>query len=135
MWDTPPDFYVNCGLLAIRGTETWEWWNKLNYSPHWQHYKFREQDMLNIIFHYGNLRTKLFDHSDMWHGLIHKGQWSKFVMKGDDIILPKTKGVCDKDKTIKVIHWAGGQVPKMNYWVHFKKEVAERLDYLVGDAK
>ena len=133
MWDTRGQFYVNAGLVAIRGERPWEWWHKLNHSPHWQHYKFREQDMLNIMFHYGDLKTKIFDHSDMWHGLIHKGQWDKFKMKGDEIVLPKTENVCDKEKTIKVIHWAGGQVPKMNYWVSFPKKVAERLNYLVKE--
>lgn len=91
--------------------------------------------MLNIIFHYGDLKTKIFDHSDNWHGLVHKGQWHKMVLKGDELVLPKEKDVCDKDKTIKIIHWAGGQIPKMNYWVHFQKPVAEWLDKLVGEAK
>ena len=136
VWDTSPDVYINAGLVAIRGTRPWEWWNKLNYSSHWDKYKFREQDMLNIMFHYGDLRTKIFDHSDNWHGLIHKGQWDKFVMKGTEMVLPKTEGVCDKDKTIKCIHWAGGNsIPKMNYFVHFQKEVADRIHYLVGDKK
>jgi hypothetical protein len=135
MWDTPNEFYINAGFIAVRGQRIWNWWDKLNHSIHWEKYKFREQDMLNIIFHYGDLRTKIFDHSDNWHGLIHKGQWKHFVMRGDEMILPKTEGVCDKDKTIKVIHWAGGQVPKMNYWVHFPKPVAERIDWLVKEQK
>lgn len=135
MWDTPQQFYVNCGFVAIRGTRPWEWWHKLNYSPHWQHYRFREQDMLNVIFHYGDLKTKMFDHSDNWHGLVHKGQWHKMVLRDNELILPKEKGVCDNDKTIKIIHWAGGQVAKMNYWTHFKKPVAEWLDNLVKEAE
>ena len=133
MWDTPDSFYLNAGFVAIRGQRPWEWWHKLNYSPHWQFYRFREQDMLNIMFHYGDLKTKIFDMSNMWHGLVHKGQWHKFILKDKQVILPKEKGVCDEDKIIKIIHWAGGQVPKMNYWVSFTKEVAEHLDYLVKE--
>lgn len=132
-WDTPSEFYINAGFVAIRGERPWQWWNKLNFSSHWDKYQFREQEMLNIMFHYGDLKTKIFDFSDNWHGLIHKGQWAKFVMRGNDIVLPKTEGM-DNDKTIKIIHWAGGQVPKMNYWVCFPKPVAERLHYLVSEA-
>ena len=126
MWDTPSHFYVNCGLVAIRGQRIWEWWNKLNNSPHWQKYRFREQDMLNIIFHYGDLKTKIFDHSPAWHGLISKGRWDRIVKKDNELVMPKSVlkdyiqagyGFKEEDKTIKVIHWAGGQVPKMNYWM------------------
>ncbi len=135
IWDTPNNVYINAGFVAIRGKRIWEWWHQLSNSFHSQFYQFREQDMLNIIFHYGDVKTKIFDQSNMWHGLVHKGQWSKFILKGDDIVLPKTEGVCEEDKTIKVIHWAGGQIPKMNYWTHFPKPVAERLDYLVKEIK
>lgn len=132
LWDTPNEFYINCGFVAIRGERIWNWWDKLNHSIHWDKYQFREQDMLNIIFHYGDVKTKVFDHSNMWHGLIHKGQWGKVIMKGDEVILPKTEGVCNEDKIVKIIHWAGGQIPKMNYWTCFPKPVAERLHNLVG---
>jgi len=144
IWDTPYQFYANAGFVAIRGQRIWNWWHKLNHSMHWDKYKFREQDMLNIIFHYGDVKVKMFDHSQSWHGLISKGRWDKLELKGDDIIMPKKQVdeyIKDKypfkegDKTIKVIHWAGGQVPKMNYWVHFTKPVAERLDYLVKETK
>jgi len=122
---------MNAGFIAIRGERPWEWWNKLNHSYWFTKYRFREQDMLNIMVHYGDMKCKIFDYSKNWHGLVHKGQWDKFVLRDDEIILPKTKDVCGEDKVIKIIHWAGGNVPKMNYHVYFKKPVAERLDYLV----
>ncbi len=62
----------------------------------------------------------------------HKGQWNKFVLSGDKIILPATEGVCDEDKEIKIIHWAGGNVLKMNYHAFFKEEVCNRLEYLIS---
>jgi len=141
-WDTPAPLYVNAGFVAIRGTRPWEWWNKLNFSIHWDKYQFREQDMLNIMFHYSDLNVKSLDSGSMWHGLISKGRWGDLVMKDDKVMMPKDivkQYIKDgfpfkeEDKEIKVIHWAGGQVPKMNYWPHFPKEVAERINYLVGD--
>ena len=143
-WDTPSEFYINAGFVAIRGMEAWEWWNKLNFSPHWDKYQFREQEMLNIMFHYGNLRTKLFDYSSSnFHGLISKGRWPDIVKRDDNLIMPKEvigeyiKGgfpFKEEDKTIRVIHYAGGQTPKMNYFVTFPKEVADYIHYLVSEA-
>lgn len=133
VWDIEPAYYLNAGLVAIRGERPWNWWNKQNFSPGFTKYQFREQDILNIIAYYGDLTLKVFDYSDRWHGLVSKGSWDKFVLRDDKIIMPKTEGICGEDKEIKVIHWAGGPVPKMNYWVSFTKEVAERLDQLVHE--
>lgn len=133
IYDVPPVVYINAGFLVARGQRFWNWWNKLNHSPAFNVNRFREQDMLNIIFHYGDLRTKIFDFSDKWHGLVHKGQWSKMVMRDGKLILPKTEGVCEEDKEIKIIHWAGGNaVIKLNYRVFFKPEVVKYLDELVA---
>ena len=131
VWDVDPNFYVNCGFIAIRGERPWRWWNKLNHGIGFTKYRFREQDMLNIMVHYGDLTCKIFDFSRNWHGLVSKGQWDKLIVKGEEIVLPKTEGVCADEKIIKVIHWAGGPVPKMNYHVSFKKPVVERIEYLV----
>lgn len=135
VWDVPSPHYVNAGFTAVRSQRFWKWWNKLNFSQHFEKYQYREQDTYNIIFHYGDLKTKIFDYDNKWHGLIHKGQWNKFVVKGDEIVLPQTEGVCDEDKVIKIIHWAGGNVKKMNYRVYFNEDVCKRLDYLTGEGK
>jgi hypothetical protein len=134
LFDIPSPLYINAGFVAVRSPRVWNWWNKLNFSSNFDKHQYREQDMLNIIFHYGDFRTKIFDFSEKWHGLIHKGQWNKFVLKDGQLILPKTEGICDEDKEIKIIHWAGGNVPKMNYHVYFTPEVVSYLDSLVkGD--
>lgn len=135
VWDIDPNYYVNAGFVAIRGERPWKWWNKLNMSHWFTKYRFREQDMLNIMVYYGDLNAKVFDFSNKWHGLVSKGQWDKFILKDDKIILPKIEGVCGEDKEIKIIHFAGGSTPKMNYHVHFKEPVVKRLDYLVGETK
>jgi len=130
IFDVEARHYVNAGFIAARSKRFWAWWQKLNLSPYWEKHRYREQDMLNIIFHYGDLKTKIFDFSSKWHGLVHKGQWDKFVLRGDKIFLPKTERVCGEDKEIKIIHWAGGNVPKMNFHVHFKPKIVERLEWL-----
>jgi len=134
----PPEYYINAGFLAVRSQRFWSWWNKLNYTPYFDNMQFVEQDMLNLIFHLGDLKTKIFDMSENWHGLIHKGLWGQFEMEGDNIVLPENleqEHIMREKKYIKIIHWAGGNVPKLNYQISFKPEVVKRLNYLVGDTK
>jgi len=129
----PPEFYVNAGFLAVRSQRFWKWWNKLNYTPYFNQIQYVEQDMLNMIFHFGDLKTKIFDMSQNWHGLVSKGFWNKFEMKGDDIVLPEetdNENIKREEKAIKIIHWAGGNVPKFNFRISFKPEVVKRLQYL-----
>lgn len=136
LFNIPYAFYLNAGFLAVRSERFWPWWAKMNYTAYFDQFQYREQDMLNIIFHYGDFKTKIFDFSDKWHGLIHKGYWNKFELRGDKIFLSAEEGVCDEDKEIKAIHWAGGNVPnKMNIHAYFKPAVVERLVYLMGDEK
>lgn len=135
IFNIPYPFYVNAGFVAARSQRFWSWWAKLNYTPYFDQFQFREQDMLNIIFHYGDFKTKIFDVSDKFHGLISKGQWHKFQLRDEKIILPAEEGICDEDKEIKIIHFAGGNVPKMNVYAHFKEPVANKLVYLMSEAK
>ena len=133
--DIPPQVYVNAGFVFARGERFWNWWDELNHRIYYDNYRMGEQDTLNLIFHYGDLRSKIFDYDcpPYWHGLVHKGQWHKFIMRGKDIVLPKEEGICEEDKIIKCIHWAGGQIPKMNFHTFFKPEVVNRLMELTSD--
>jgi len=135
--DIPPQVYVNAGFVYAKGERFWNWWDELNHRVYFNNYRFGEQDTLNIIFHYGDLKSKLldFDYGPNWHGLVHKGQWNKMIMRGDQLVLPKTEGVCNEDKIIKVIHWAGGQIPKMNFYPFFNDDVIKRLQDLTSDKK
>ncbi len=72
IFNIPPAFYLNAGFLAVRSPRFWSWWAKLNYTPFFDQFQYREQDILNIIFYYGDLKTKIFDFSDKWHGLFIK---------------------------------------------------------------
>lgn len=138
VWDIHPAMYMNCGLVAMASSEFVHHWWSLCSSPHFNSYQFKEQDLMNIIYHYGNYDVTCFDASNNWNGLVSKGWWQFVEKRGEDLILPKGDRMwpVDGDKTIKVIHWAGGQEPnKMNYQIHFSPEVSKYLDYLVGDKK
>jgi len=135
VWDIHPLEYVNCGLVAMRSKEFINHWWKLCTSPHFQNYQMREQDLLNIMVHYGSYKAKNFDASDNWHGLVAKGWYSNCELKDGELILPKGDRVWphDGDKVIKVIHFAGGNndPEKGNYRIRFKEEVVKWLDQLV----
>lgn len=133
--DIPYQVYVNAGFVYAKGQRFWSWWNELNHRIYFNRYQYGEQDTLNLIFHYGDLKSKIldYDYGDRWHGLVHKGQWHKMILKDNEIILPKQDGVCDNDKSIRVIHWAGGQVQKMNFHTFFSEDIVKRLQYLISD--
>ena len=134
----PPDVYINAGFIAVRSQRFWKWWNKLNYTTYFDMMQFVEQDTLNLIFHLGDLKSKIFDMSKNWHGLISKGLWNKLEMKGDEIVLPESlteDNVRREEKIIKIIHFAGGNVPKMNVDTYFRPEVVKRLKFLMEETK
>lgn len=131
VWDIPLEQYMNCGFVAMRSKEVVEHWLKLCYSPHFNTYRFKEQDLMNIIFHYGNYNVKCFDFSNRWHGLINKGHYINMLMDGDNVVINPNDGYPDEQKIVKVIHMAGGQIPdKMNLPKLFKGEVLTRLQEL-----
>ncbi len=143
VWDIPPTDYMNCGFVAMRNEEFIEHWWKLCNGPHFNTYQYREQDLMNILYHYGNYKTKCFDYYDevtgysSWHGLLSRGEWPKVKLVGDKLMLEKTADEYpNRDIQLRCIHWAGGNTPnKLNYRLFFNDEVCKRLDYLVGDKK
>jgi len=147
VWDISPGEYLNCGFVAMRSRKLVDHWWSLCRSARFKNYQFREQDLMNIIYYYGDYRTRNFDMSDNWHGLIHKGWWAYMKMKDGQLILPPTKELANravfagpfvewppdgKERVIKIIHWAGGNMPnKMNYRIHFQPDVVKYLDKLL----
>lgn len=142
LWDIHPANYLNCGLVAMTNADfVNKWWILCN-SPHFNSYQYREQDILNILVQYGCYDIKCFDASNEWFGLVSKGwwMWIEKVQQGEEVKLILKKGdrewPMDGDKTIKVLHWAGGQDPhKMEFNTKFQPEVVEYLNYLVSDSK
>lgn len=144
VYDVPPMYYMNCGFVAMRSKEFIDHWWKLCHTPFFDNKRFREQDTLNMIYYFGNYKTKCFDQlSNQWHGLVSKSEWLGISKKGDELVVtpPREnssgdKGFWydDKEKVVKVIHFGGGNVPnKMNFDIHFQPEVANYLKELTND--
>lgn len=131
VWDIHPMAYVNCGFVVMKNKKLVDHWLKLCNSEHFNGYRMREQDLLNILVFYGDYKVNFLDSSDKWHGLISKGYWNKISLVGDGLVL-KSDGEWpkDEDKKIVCIHWAGGNIQKMNYNLYFQPEVIERLKWL-----
>lgn len=135
-----PNEYFNAGLIAMRNTKFIEHFYRLCHSKYFERFQYREQDLLNIICHFGEYEAICFDYYNpskdyyAWHGLVSKGEWNKMIMRGDDMILPKgDDNYPDHELKIKVIHWAGGKEgKKMNYRTKFNEDCITRLDYLTS---
>lgn len=132
VWNIHPLAYCNAGLVVMKNKKLVDHWWKLCTSEHFQSYQFREQDLLNILIFYGDYKVKHFDEGDSYYGLASKGYWPDIELRGNDLVLPKNEEWNKQDKYIKVIHFAGGDIPnKMNYKIRFKPEVVKKIDELV----
>lgn len=134
LWDINPMNYVNCGLVVMKSRPFVEHWHKLCFSEHFTNYQMREQDLLNIMVHYGDYKIGLLDMLDSFWGLSSKGYWPAIEKQGNGLVLPPQEGYTTENKTIKVIHWAGGADPtKMtDLNLRFKPEVAKHLKWLIS---
>jgi len=136
--DIPPRMYVNCGLVAMRNKNFVEhWWNLCN-SYHFNNLRYREQDILNVIAHYGEYDIECFDFPNQvknyqaWHGLIAKGHYLDMVVRDGKLVLPAKNGYPEVDKEIKVLHSAGGgNEPKVGdaFRTQFSEDV---INYIAG---
>lgn len=126
-----PQEYVNCGFVAMRSKEFVDrWWDLCN-SKFFDRFRYREQDLLNILFHFGGYKAINFDFSyPMWHGLVAKGEGIHAVLRDGKVFIPKGEDKYpDKDTQLIAYHFAGGQgEPKMDYQKVFPEEVIEFID-------
>lgn len=137
-----PQNYFNAGLIAFRSKEVVEHLDMLCHGPYFSHptMRYREQDLLNIMCHYGNYKVKCFDVEDSmygynaWHGLIAKGEGTKMELKDKRVILPVGKdGYPAKEKEIKIYHWAGGGNEIKNHRTVFNEDMIEHIDWLISE--
>lgn len=130
-----PFSYVNCGFVVIRNEAFVDFWYNICHSILFNATQMREQDWLNMLVHSGNFKVKKLDEGDSFFGLASKGYWPDIILKDGNLILPKGDNPekwPDKQKTIRVIHFAGGNSPdKYNYRIRFSEDVVKRLDELV----
>lgn len=137
-----PNEYYNCGLVLLRGEQgrrfVEHWW-RLCKSIYMNRMRYGEQDILNILAHYGDYDVQCFDHYDekkksyTWNGLVAKGEGLRMKVVKDKVVLDPDKGnYPDRRITIKAFHWAGGaDSKKMNYRVHFSDEVIKYIEGLL----
>lgn len=140
VWNIPPMAYFNCGFVAMRSKEFIEHWWTLCNKPMFNDYPYKEQDLLNIMIHYGNYKVECFDNGDYFYGLASNSYWNHFELRGDDIVLPVIKEdnfmwPIMKEKKIVVLHFAEGQasMTKGNYKIKVNEEVSKRLDFLTHE--
>ena len=147
-WGIPPHEYFNIGLIAFTSEDfVNRLWELCNTKYFWR-LQYREQDLVNAMAVYGNYRVKCFDHYDekaqyyAWHGLVAKGEGTRFKLVEDKdrigkykIMLPKgPDNYPDRELTIKAYHFAGGAYEtKFNYNVHFNPEIIDYVKWLVSD--
>jgi hypothetical protein len=137
-----PQEYINNGFNVVTSEKfVRHWWALCNH-PHFKRYQYREQDMLNFMCHYGEYKVRCFDEYDpeenysAWHGLMWKGEGPKMKLIDGKIILPKSPDdYPNRDVEIKMTHYAGGNVPKMQYRILFNDDIVRYMDWLVSDSK
>lgn len=134
-----PNEYYNNGLVAMRNKDFVSKWLNLCNSKYFERFQYREQDLLNILAHFGGYNVKCFDSDPRhptWNGLVAKGETLRAIRRGDDVVIPKGEDKYpDQDTVLKCWHKAGGKEKKMNYRVHFSEEIISYIDWLVGDTK
>ena len=130
VWDIKPEEYFNCGLVAMRDKNFVNNWFRLCQSDRFRNYRYREQDLLNILCHYGDYKVKLLDNSELLNGLLGKDLWHASELENKNIVVKfrADDGAEVAQRTIKVIHWGGGNASnKMAFETKFTTEVAEYL--------
>ena len=136
--------YQNAGLVMMRNHKLVQHWLKLCNDKFFARMPYKEQDLMNIIIHFGEYTHKCFDDADplenyyAWHGLLATHSGLKMKMVGDDVILPKSEdGYPSQDIKVKVWHPASGQQAhnKMNYRIAFSPDVIDRINVILGATK
>jgi len=140
VWNIHPISYLNCGYVVMKSPQFISHWLGLCASAHFDHYQFREQDLLNIMCFYmnnqvgGPYKIGLLDSADKAHGLITRGYEPQMILKKGKVILPANKEWNDKDKEVVIFHEAGGDKPnKFNFDTIFSEEVVEWVKKLTED--
>ena len=136
-----PSEYVNNGLVALRSEDFINRWYTLCFSKYFSRLQYREQDILNVLVHYGGYNVRCLDHYSggykAWHGLVAKGETANAYLKDGEVIIPKGEtGYPDSDIVLKMWHTAGGaEEKKRNYRIYFNDSVQKYIEWLISDSK
>lgn len=121
--------YFNNGLVVMRNKEFVYHWFRLCQSEHFQHFQFREQDILNILASdYHNYKVRNLDEGNKIYGESAKKDWNLAEMginqEGENIYI--------LGRQLCVIHFGGGvNGNKGNYRTKFTEEVVNKIDQLI----
>lgn len=120
--------YLNAGLVACTSKEFLQQWCNYNIS-FGNSQPFQEQSILNHLSYFGKFKTKILDpiESNVHYGIsglfgteTHWDSWR-------EISLNENKELILRNKTVKVLHHAGGHQKNKLDFNMFSKEVGERL--------
>lgn len=133
-----PQEYFNCGLVVMKSKQFIDHWFELCKSKYFINFQYREQDLLNILCHFGQYSVRCLDYYDVprkqnnFWGLIFKGEESKAILRDGQVILPKGKdNYPDREAVIKIWHTAGPE-KKLNYKIFFNEELITHINKLLS---
>ncbi len=120
VWDI--GVYFNNGLNVFKNKAFVEHWQRLCYTPHFDNYQFREQDLLTILCSdYFNYKVRVLDNEKIY-GEFAKPVWTQAKVVGDKVMID--------DRQLMVIHFGGGsQNPnKGNFRIKFQEPVIKFIE-------
>lgn len=133
----PPVKYYNCGLVALRSKAFCHQWLVNCYNEEFNFMQYREQDVLNILCHFGNFNIRCFDMPDgpgnpvSWWGILGKGEWNRAIVEDNKVMVKKGEGPTPFPPTnvqIRVIHWGSGNASGKCNWASICSEaMMERI--------
>lgn len=133
--------YYNCGLVMMRNHKFVKHWLRLCNSKYFPRFTYKEQDLFNLICHFGEYEVKCYDDADpdnnyfAWHGLLGSREALRMQMVNGEVYLPASpEGFPSRDIIYKVYHAGNGQTPndKLNHRLIFNEDVA---DFITGILK
>lgn len=132
-----PIAYYNCGLVASRSKKFVHTWLVDCFSQEFNFMQYKEQDVLNVLTHFGNFNVRCFDMPNgeedevSWYGIVGKGEWARAVVEKDKVWVKKGEGSTPfppKDVQIRVLHMGGGSgAPKDNWGAICSPALLEKI--------
>lgn len=118
----PEHKYMNAGFHAIKSERFVTLWKEMS-KMYWSYNNLVEQDLMNQCAFYGGFNVLVLDediNNPFW-GVSILDRWEQIIVKDDRLWCQGRK--------VKMLHWAGGNIEKINYRDHnFSGEVKSWLD-------
>lgn len=140
VFNIDPREYYNCGFVVMRSDRFVRHWKDLCFTKYFNTLQYREQDILNVMCHYGDYKVwrmddKSYDDYNAWHGLVSKGEGLRMELRESQVILPADENYNKEEKIIKVYHYAGGGHEPKNHRIYFNESMINHIDWLISNGK